>query len=294
MAFAILVETERCLDGVELVRPTPAPPPASANAVVPTSGIVGGGLLGLFAGADMPATPPAFSPWTASFSAPSPFPMLGPRVIPKWAADWLREDAESPRVRYKSNEKERIVKYRRHLDFIENPLSQVFLNCQTDEQLVDFMGEFGIPDWSSRPKSETPLISVRRFKDALGSVLKSYQDGDVQKAVKLMQPDRSISDLRPVLTIQRGKTSPTMSLMCFSLASFMCLEVGAIIAGGATVKNCLNCGKIFVVGSATGRRTTAYYCSNRCRVAYQRRTAKPAPAPKRLARPKKRKARRAA
>jgi hypothetical protein len=160
--------------------------------------------------------------------------------------------------------------FERRLDLIEKPLVQTFINCRTGSQLLEFMNDFAIPIWD-RGSSAVPLNFVEGFRTACAGVMDLYQEGQVEEAAKLLSPDLNFADLRPVLSFVRGKRVPVFTLKVFSLSAFLCLELGSIIAGGATVKNCLNCGNMFVAGSATGRRTTSFYCSNRCRVAYQRR-----------------------
>ncbi|AWM23719.1 hypothetical protein AOX55_0000439 [Sinorhizobium fredii CCBAU 25509] len=55
-----------------------------------------------------------------------------------------------------------------------------------------------------------------------------------------------------------------------TLYDFMVMEVAAIHEAGAAAASCEHCGKIFLTGPLTGRRSHAKYCSDRCRVAAMR------------------------
>jgi hypothetical protein len=62
------------------------------------------------------------------------------------------------------------------------------------------------------------------------------------------------------------------ALVPLNLVQFMWLQLGLHAASGAKLLRCERCGVPFQVGTGTGRRDTAKYCSNACKVAaFQRR-----------------------
>ena len=114
------------------------------------------------------------------------------------------------------------------------------------------------------------LKEIDAFRRAFVSGLEMFHAGYVSESMQLLRPDMEFSDLRPVLTLPRGTTRPTLGLVAADLAGFMVLEFGCIIAGDPVILRCAHCATLLIVGTATGRRNTALYCCNRCRVAHQR------------------------
>lgn len=56
-----------------------------------------------------------------------------------------------------------------------------------------------------------------------------------------------------------------------SLFDLMCAEVAMAAEVDAALTSCENCSRLFYTGHLTGRRSTARYCSDRCRAAANRR-----------------------
>ena len=106
-----------------------------------------------------------------------------------------------------------------------------------------------------------------------------YRGGDIEAAKTLFKAVTGggyFADLIPNLETGEGSTRLNFSLTSRSLYGFMCLEAGMIMTGGPRVEGCANCGTLFMAGTQTGRRSRASvaFCSNKCRVAYQRKVAK--------------------
>ena len=296
MGFAIFLEMKRCPEGVEIYDPPkrlppkplpPSPPPEdeSSDDGLDDVGILGRGWRGgALSGAHSGLLDPEplarwFSPegWQVipggvvpaphkalPLHAPPPMPQL-PTLSPE-----LEAALYGPHVRYKTLEREA---FRKPLDLLEKPLVETFVNCDTRPKLINFMSKYGIPAWGGkyRDEADNSLALIEMFRDAVSRVLGQYAGGEVAKASAVLRADRDFADLRPVLSFPRDTTTPVLTFKVFAMLPFMCLEIGSIIAGGTTVKTCLNCGQVFVVGPSTNRRTTAHYCSNRCRVAHQRK-----------------------
>lgn len=55
-----------------------------------------------------------------------------------------------------------------------------------------------------------------------------------------------------------------------NLSDYILLEAALARDAGATAHNCTHCGNAFLTGSMTGRRSTAKFCADRCRVAAMR------------------------
>jgi hypothetical protein len=52
--------------------------------------------------------------------------------------------------------------------------------------------------------------------------------------------------------------------------SFMLMEVAMAADAGARLVSCKRCGDVFLIGARTHRRSTAKYCSDKCRVGWNR------------------------
>jgi hypothetical protein len=190
-------------------------------------------------------------------------------------ARW-REEMKGPSLVYKSEERQPVAL---NLD----PAHRVafkFIAAKTPDKMAAFADEFGLPMWGEPELAKWPLVRpppddrmllahIEVMRKAFEKIVDWYEAGD-ERAISVLRPDRSLGDLRPVLVKSRGRNPPTLALYARNLLGFMCLELGALVAGNTKVLRCINCGTIFVAGSGTGRKRTAHYCSNRCRVAYQR------------------------
>jgi hypothetical protein len=128
-----------------------------------------------------------------------------------------------------------------------------------------------IPGATIKPKDHLSLGVLIAIRQTLDEIWEAYEAGNVTDAVELFRdhPVRGlITGISPDFEFRNGK--PTLSLPINSPYGFMLMETALVITGGSQVTRCSQCGTILVTGSGTGRRGTARYCSNRCRVAAQR------------------------
>ncbi len=104
----------------------------------------------------------------------------------------------------------------------------------------------------------------------LGEIWDAYAAGSLGSAVNLFRSaqDADVAALMPDMNLRGDR--PVLSLQAGTLYGFMLMETALVVTGGAQIARCQNCQNIFATGSGTGRRNTAKYCSNRCRVAAQR------------------------
>src|SRR5215211_1827187 len=206
-----------------------------------------------------------------------------------------------PVIRFRSDTRE---KYRRRLEAPDDLIVTAFLNAAPKRQpksgvtdyrgFVEFIGEYGLPyafmagDFVKRdpplPKKPKmgmaarlehfrlrryaiPLLAVQLMWRDLHNVWDAYAHGKLDRAVSAFKAVSShiTVDLYPDIQLRDGFA--TLTLPVTSLLGFMMMETALVLTGGAEVKRCEKCGVIFVTGPGTGRRGTAMYCSNRCRVA---------------------------
>ena len=74
----------------------------------------------------------------------------------------------------------------------------------------------------------------------------------------------------PTPTLPPNQELPQLTLRAKSLQGLMLMETAFVATNGARVTDCERCGKTFLTGPLTGRRSHAKYCSDRCRVAAMR------------------------
>lgn len=164
---------------------------------------------------------------------------------------------------------------RRELDELNEPLVVDFINAKGRDALTKFLQTYGLPQTPEEPASAlVPVWRVIQYQSLFETTLKMYRAGVTEAARGLFQKLAGLLvTLRPDIQISDTKDTLRLSLETNSLAGFMCMEAAAIITGGSRVMVCDHCGKFFMSGTDTGKRHrySVAYCSNRCRVAAQRK-----------------------
>lgn len=280
MGFAVFYEGVRCPQGVDIVWPEPEAMPAPAidrkPIQLPEKRLKG--LLDLPEGDGRPKEIPLiggrwpFNPPAMPLGFPAPRTAAEERQRDAFVAS-QREAASGPSLVYKSPE---LAPVKINLDPAHRVVFK-FIAANSPDRMAAFASEYGLPDWgfdkgSGKTVGRMPMAIAESMRKAFAKIVEWYEAGD-ERAQSVLRPDRGFGDLRPVLMKSRNGRPPTLSLYVRDLPGFMCLEIGSLIAGSAKVLRCINCGTIFVAGSGTGRKRNAHYCSNRCRVAYQRARA---------------------
>jgi hypothetical protein len=151
-------------------------------------------------------------------------------------------------------------------------LFRIFADApETAEGMRDFAAKFGLP-WDSDDSSGNvvaaavgPLLAHRA---ALRAALDRLDAGDTTALVDRFARywGRVRLALRPK---PEGGVEPV--LVPFNLIQAMWLQLGLHAASEAKLLRCERCGTPFRAGTGTGRRDTAKYCSNACKVAAFRR-----------------------
>ena len=197
-------------------------------------------------------------------------------------------------IRYRSSQRET---YRRRLEDVSDPIVVEFLNTEPDDrgvglpELLSFIDQYGFLHGHGEQADVSELLSDRaKFREILTAYterdiieaatqfdaasgrmtedLAALTDDERPDAFRDMDRRASISGIKPDIHFHNNR--PVLMLPIETLYGFMLMETGLIITGGAQVLRCEHCGAIFVTGAGTGRRNTARYCANRCRVAAQR------------------------
>jgi len=153
----------------------------------------------------------------------------------------------------------------RRLD-LENPLFVRLINCATIQDRVKFADLFGdLPEPADAFQDDLKRTAALLLEPSLGSeaIKAAFQ---VEAANSFLLGDVSI---KPRLAM-REDGSKRVVLEVPNLAEFMMLELAAAVEAEDLTKRCANCDKLFLYGPLTGRRSSATYCADKCRVAAMR------------------------
>jgi hypothetical protein len=165
--------------------------------------------------------------------------------------------------RYRSRERASV---RYEVTDLENPISMHFLNARDDEARLAFLSRFGM---RLDEAEEERKIFVERQK-ALYRLFEGWNDDGASSVADINKMIGGIS-LTPSFDLLGPQRQRRMFLRPRNLWQFMCMEVAIAAANDARLATCEHCGKVFLTGPLTGRRSHAKYCSDRCRVAAMRK-----------------------
>jgi hypothetical protein len=127
--------------------------------------------------------------------------------------------------------------------------------------------DFALP-WEGRnPTHEsTALDALFQHHRAIRQAFIRFENGDPSALIKHCNGDNGLAWLRLRL-INDGSGQLNMSLAPPDLIRAMWLQFAQHACSGALLLRCQNCNEPIRVGTGTGRRKTAKFCSNACKVA---------------------------
>ncbi|MFB6419910.1 hypothetical protein [Bradyrhizobium tunisiense] len=169
------------------------------------------------------------------------------------------ETREGLYVRLRSKNMRR---YDRKLIDLKKPLIEEFLCCQEPGDFVNFASEYGLPGVTE----ETKLADLIKSRDTLRRLLDLHTAGKTSEAVKLY--NKIAKPVTPFLA--EWVDHPVMAFHPETPYGFMTMEAALAVANATVLLTCNHCTRPFLAGALTSKRTNAYYCSNKCRVAAQR------------------------
>lgn len=153
---------------------------------------------------------------------------------------------------------------------LEDPYAVRFINARTKDDLAAFIRRFGEPQrlgLTEKPEGAfvKDLASLRADL-AQGLELTNTADDDVART-NWASEHLAFTTLRPVFECNEVDQRPRLAFRPETLSDLMFCEVALAHDAGAKLRRCDHCGTAFLIGHLTGRRATAVYCSDRCRVA---------------------------
>jgi hypothetical protein len=146
----------------------------------------------------------------------------------------------------------------------------------TAEGMRDFFNTFGPLEWGNdrfgpfEPtagwcSAETSLDKPLRHHAALRRALDMFKAGNLSALSEGF--DRGGWGRLHTKLRLRSTGKAAIVWVPYSLIQFLWLQLALYAASDAKLLRCGQCGHPFLVGSATGRRSKAKYCSDRCRLA---------------------------
>jgi len=177
-------------------------------------------------------------------------------------------------VRYRT---ERRLPVRYDLSNLEDPIILHFVNARDDEARVRFLSRFGLISTGLATAEKSPEIDwdkVQENQNNIEAILRQAGGDDPVLAMTTvnaaLERNDKVSSLVPSLDLSDNRSVPRLALRAQNPLGFMLMETAMVAANGARVTDCEHCGKTFLTGPLTGRRSHAKYCSDRCRVAAMR------------------------
>ncbi|MGA7328431.1 MAG: hypothetical protein WBX25_29060 [Rhodomicrobium sp.] len=148
---------------------------------------------------------------------------------------------------------------RRTLENLEIPLCMALLNARDEMAIVSFFSWAGLP----RERSYT-----------LGDAMKLQRAVETQIEIASSDRRAAVSVINQQMLRRDAVVKPRLSeelrisLTVPGLMSFMIMEIAAIVEADAKLTTCEYelCGKKFLTGPHTNRRSTARFHSDKCRV----------------------------
>jgi hypothetical protein len=140
--------------------------------------------------------------------------------------------------------------------------------------MLEFCNCFGTPGgtWSDMGSTrEPPSAEHVLVRDLLASqwnlrrAFRFHQEGNIRELIRTWNQYGQTGLLRSELVM--GKDGLQMLLTPMDLVQAMWLQLAQLSCSRAPVFRCERCSTPFTVGSGTGRRKTAKFCSNACKVA---------------------------
>jgi hypothetical protein len=192
-------------------------------------------------------------------------------------------DWAEPRFRYRST---RRVSVRHDLTNLEDPIALHFVNARDDAAREVFLSRFGMLTFRLPAKREQASGidqgDMAFLQHSMHNLMVKAGGEDSMEAINAVNEafwpsayqshiERRSYVVKPILDFPAGSASPRLALKPESLFAFMVLEAAMVAANGARLAACEHCGKFFLTGHLTGRRSSAKYCSDRCRVAAMRK-----------------------
>jgi hypothetical protein len=193
-------------------------------------------------------------------------PLGGVKTIEAAPADFLNGTTTTQYVGPFSFESDDGEDFELRISDLEDPLVVRFINAWGKGEVPAFLTRFG-------PLRREPMydleIDLRAEELAIRLVSSTNQETRWRNAnsVNLMLHN---VDLKVGFEWDLEVLAGRLVLRPDTLLDFMRFEIAAAHEAGAVTTECAHCGKVYLTGPLTGRRSHSKFCADRCRVAAMR------------------------
>ncbi|SDP77271.1 hypothetical protein SAMN05428967_3362 [Phyllobacterium sp. YR620] len=146
---------------------------------------------------------------------------------------------------------------------LEHPVVTDFLNAKHDADLADFLATHGMLRAKPREKVKTIRQAQARLTDLIMAQPRPDLIAEINGRLETVQ-------FKPAFDYSGPRQSLRMVLHPADLLGLMEWECAFTHAVGAKARTCSHCGRYFLTGPETGRRSHAEYDSDNCRIAASR------------------------
>ncbi|RUT92557.1 hypothetical protein EOD23_34830 [Mesorhizobium sp. USDA-HM6] len=181
----------------------------------------------------------------------------------KFAKKHLGGDGRAIRAR-----SERTIPVTYEVTDLESPVVVHFMNCRDDKDRQAFVARFGFLQQDDGWLGFMPWMEHLQERMTIGLI---HGASARSQANDWMNEIAKRVSLKPSFQISSEGRALRLVMHPDSLVSFMVMEIAMAHEAGAVATTCEHCGKYFLTGPLTGRRSHAKYCSDRCRVAAMRK-----------------------
>lgn len=159
--------------------------------------------------------------------------------------------------------------YDRRLVDLKQTMAEEFLACSSPAGFMKFVSDYGIPGGAPDGRTtEVELSALVESRDWLRQLFDLTAANKTTDAVHLY--NRIAKPLTPFLAQWSGHKTPVMAFEAQNPYGLMAMEAALAVANATTLRTCAHCSRPFLAGALTSKRTNAFYCQNKCRVAHQR------------------------
>jgi hypothetical protein len=173
------------------------------------------------------------------------------------------------------------------IENLENPVVVAFANAIDDQKRLRFFGRYGIGSrherllWNHGTKGDSHIfdehaLSRERVVERQLKIREMLEDAAGKDPVAAMTMINSalvgmFTSPVPAFHLGGPRGAPQLLLKCRSLECLMVMEIAMIVAHDVSATRCEHCDAVFLTGQLTGRRSSARFCSDKCRVAAMRK-----------------------
>lgn len=194
---------------------------------------------------------------------------LGPSAPGIGAVNYLRgEDRPEGAGRYFRYRTEARQRQTFTLKNLADAMILDFANAEGEEGLAAFFTQYGLP--MARDADKGALVGpVVQYQELFQGIVRSLDDqAAASRDINLVLANIGLLQVSPRL--DRFNGGLVLTYRPGNLYAYMMLEASYMTIGQVSSDACLNCGRLFVTGHRTRQNARRRFCSDRCRVAWNR------------------------